>query len=250
MKKIEHKPIGNTEPICSYCSKSFPKMPNRKMKCPSCKNFIYIRTRPSDRKKVIVTEKEANEIELQWKAEYDNNELIKEYNYVKEDFDNIKQQMVKRFGKEPLDNDVFWSVYTKQSLDFAKNNNWGYYRNTRQRMAMLLRRENKLRQALEMFFEVAYLDGNGSVHNFGGRDPKLLGYPPFDVKNALQAPGVLMAIAEISESLRLSEKEIKKEFLRVAQQNCGGLPLPLSPKDVWERDFVNGIYWHYGDEVT
>ncbi|OGN90711.1 MAG: hypothetical protein A2158_03860 [Chloroflexi bacterium RBG_13_46_14] len=58
--------LGNTEPTCPYCSQSLVKMPGKKTKCPSCGKFMYVRTRPSDRKRVIVTEQDAAKIEEQW----------------------------------------------------------------------------------------------------------------------------------------------------------------------------------------
>ena len=62
------KSIGETDK-CPYCKKQQIKIPGRKKKCEFCGEFIYVRTRPSDRKKVLVTEKQVGDIERQW-AEY------------------------------------------------------------------------------------------------------------------------------------------------------------------------------------
>lgn len=61
--------LGNTEPICPYCAKLLDKMPGRKTKCPFDANSIYARTRPADKKTVIVTEQDAAKIDEQWKIE-------------------------------------------------------------------------------------------------------------------------------------------------------------------------------------
>lgn len=57
--------IGNTDPICPNCSQALERMPHRKTKCPSCGSFIYVRTRPSDRKKVLVSGSQVLQIEEQ-----------------------------------------------------------------------------------------------------------------------------------------------------------------------------------------
>ena len=61
--KPKYELIGNSEPICPYCAVPLDKMPGRKRKCPSCGNYIYVRTRPADRKKVAVTQEGAAKID-------------------------------------------------------------------------------------------------------------------------------------------------------------------------------------------
>jgi len=58
--------IGFVDAICPYCSSALEKKPGRKKKCPHCGNFIYVRTRPIDRERVLVTEGQLAEIERQW----------------------------------------------------------------------------------------------------------------------------------------------------------------------------------------
>lgn len=60
--KLENK-IGIETANCPYCGIDLPKFPQRKTKCKNCDNFIYVRTRPSDKKKILLTEDEINRIE-------------------------------------------------------------------------------------------------------------------------------------------------------------------------------------------
>ncbi len=69
INKTKYEALGNTEPVCPYCAKSLDKMPGRKTKCPFCNNYMYVRTRPADNKKVVVTEQDAARIEEQWERE-------------------------------------------------------------------------------------------------------------------------------------------------------------------------------------
>lgn len=67
--KPKYETLGNTEPVCPYCAKTLDKMPGRKTKCPFCANYMYVRTRPADKKRVVVTEQDAAKIDEQWKIE-------------------------------------------------------------------------------------------------------------------------------------------------------------------------------------
>lgn len=58
-------PIGNVDSICPYCNTELKKKPGAKKKCPECGNYIYVRTRPFDGLKVLVTEEMTKEIEIQ-----------------------------------------------------------------------------------------------------------------------------------------------------------------------------------------
>jgi hypothetical protein len=211
------------------------EMPSKKKKCPHCDQFIYVRTRPLDKKRVLVTHKQAAEIELQWEVEQTHNELEQEYHAIKEEFDEYSQHLAKQLGREPSDYDVFWGVYTRQSLEFAKQFKWGLYRNTQFNMARILFRQELYKHALEMFFQVCYLDANGP-QNCGTLDPDFLQkFPPFDPKHGSLAPGVLSFIAKTANKLALSEDDLREKFISYALVIQKNLQLPLSPKDIWDK---------------
>jgi len=67
--KPKYETLGNTELVCPYCAKPLDKMPGRKTKCQFCANYMYVRTRPADKKRVVVTEQDAAKIDEQWKIE-------------------------------------------------------------------------------------------------------------------------------------------------------------------------------------
>jgi len=58
--------VGNLDSVCPYCAAALEKKPSRKKKCPDCNNFIYVRTRPFDRKRVLVTEAQRDLIDVEW----------------------------------------------------------------------------------------------------------------------------------------------------------------------------------------
>src|SRR3989337_1781295 len=105
------KDIGNVADLCPYCSAPLKKRPQKKMKCPHCGHFILVRTRPTDRKRVLVTENQAMEIEDQWDQIHSEPEIRIQK---KEAFEGEKEMKTRKLGGEPSDNDVIWSLLNKE----------------------------------------------------------------------------------------------------------------------------------------
>jgi predicted RNA-binding Zn-ribbon protein involved in translation (DUF1610 family) len=162
--KLKYELVGNTEPVCPYCMKAIGKMPSRKTKCPNCGNLMYVRTRTSERKRVVVTEQDAIKIDEQWMMERGTYEA---YLADKQEFETQKADLAKKWGCKPSDADIYWAIYNKQLLEHASKGDWGLYRNTRLDMAELLRREKRVHLALDTYLEVSYLDAN-EPRNMGG----------------------------------------------------------------------------------
>jgi len=226
----QYKPLGNTDPICPYCSVGLDKMPGRKIKCPHCGRSILVRTKPGDKKRVVITEKDAVEIERQWQSKQIDRGF-EEYLQSKKEFAECKTLLAKKSGGEPSDGDVFWALYNDQLQKYSEDNNWGLYRNTRYEMARLMIRESRLRPALQTLLEISYLDANGpqNLSGYSGH-----GYPAFDPRTGAQASGILTQIVEMAASLGISKRELEVEFIKVAAEICERLKLPLSPEKAWQ----------------
>jgi len=228
--------IGNPDPICPYCGKLLKKKPLRKMKCPGCSNYIYIRTRPSDREKVLVTGSQVLLIEEQ-QAEQSaiNYGYHDKYLEEKKEFETEKDRMAKIYGSEPSYADVKLSICRKELEVHVNQNKWGLYRNAKFKMAETLKWENKLEEALSLYLEICYLDINGPS-NIGPvlSDSKFLKeYPPFNPKYGLFAPGILNRIVIINRELKLNDSEIKEIFFNAAKPQQNALALPISTENAW-----------------
>ncbi len=227
------KPVGNVDAVCPHCNNPLDKKPGRKKKCPHCGEFIFVRTRPSDEKRVLVTEAQAEEIKEQWSIV---NGTHGEYLAQKKRFSDEKAKLAKRFGREPSKNDIKWSLLNKDLIDHANNGNWGLYRNAKCEMAEILRKESRKLPALELYLEVLYIDVNGPRNTGGIRDTDLLKeFPTFNKKDAFLAPGVLSRAAAIIQKLELDEKGAKSIFYEIAERNFTNLQLLVTPDEGWRK---------------
>lgn len=223
--------IGVSDPVCPYCSGVLDKKPAKKKKCPHCGKFIYVRTRPQDQVKVLVTDQQAELIEEQWSIV---NGTHDEYLAGKQRIEAERSRLAKQFGKEPSENDVKWGLLGKEVIEHVMNGNWGLYRNTRFQMAEVLRKESKLKQALSMYCWVCYLDLNGPRNTSGLKDPELLReFPPFSPNEAFLAPGIISRMVRLIENLNLSQEHVSSIFLEAAGHDHNGLKLPVQPEDAW-----------------
>ena len=129
---------------CPYCKSTLSKRPERKTKCKNCGNFIFVKTDPDTRERLIVTEQEARKIEDRWqKIQYIPRLLgnLKDYGITEQDFLERKKIFYEKNKFEAHDNDIAWSIYneliTKNIDDFSKLKMLYYD------MALLLFYENK-----------------------------------------------------------------------------------------------------------
>jgi len=235
--------IGNDGPVCPHCNSELEKMPGRKKKCPFCSNFIYVRTRPIDEKKVLVTEEQKEKIDEQWSIV---NGTHKEFIARKKEYEKTKNELKRQHGKEPSDNEVQWAILEKKQYEYAKCNHWGLYRNTIFDMAEILRKESKLEMALVRYIEVCYLDLNGPRNISNADEEFLRAFPPFDPNEswAELAPAIVDRIWRICKKLDINKDALKIMFLghnHIVETN---LKLPLSADTAWaemEKELSNQL---------
>ena len=236
LKDLKFEEIGNLDPICPNCSVSLEKMPHRKMKCPSCSKFIYVRTRPSDRKNVLVTGSQVLLVEEQ-RAE--QSAIIYGYHETylegKKKFEKEKALMAKKLGINPPYSDVKLSLYNKELLEHANLNEWGLYRNTKFNMAEILKWENNLSDALHLYLEICYLDINGpnNIASCINNSELLKRYPPFNPKQGIFAPGIVKLVKIITKELALKSSEVNEIFFDVAKKQQKALKLPIPAEEAW-----------------
>lgn len=77
------EPTAHAPAVCPYCAFALAAMPQRKKRCPNCRQHIYVKSSPDNREKRLMTEDEAAEIDLKWSAEAIRNFYLRTLSYVR-----------------------------------------------------------------------------------------------------------------------------------------------------------------------
>jgi DNA-directed RNA polymerase subunit RPC12/RpoP len=226
--------IGRLDNVCPSCGAILAERPARKTKCPHCGSYIFVRTRPLDRQRVLVTEEQARNLEAQW-AGFPRERIAPMLN--QKEMEELRPVLAKQFGKPPSDTDVAWAYLNQKTLQYMKHRQWGLYRNARLSMGAVLENEGKLEAALRHYLEVCFLDLNGPQNRgtiITNGEPRVAPGHDFSLKDAFLAPAVVGKIKEVTIRLQLSELQVKDHFMYFAEREMRGL-LPLTPDQAWDK---------------
>lgn len=231
--------IGKTD-ACPYCNEKLAIIPSRKKKCPHCGEFILVRTRPQDRKRILVTLKQVKQLEAQWAQYYEDKE--RKDLMQNPDFANAEKELTQRFGKKAALNDVKWSVYNQRIIEFASKRQWGLYRNNKLDMARVLEKEKRYNHALSTLFEVCYLDLNG-CNNIGlingqpmsREESDKYGIKDFDTSTAFLAPGIISMIKDLMLQTKISKTDAKKLFIEINEKTKPMKNMPVNTEQAWKK---------------
>lgn len=218
---------------CPYCHSSLKKIPGSKTKCLHCGKYMFVRTRPSDEVRAVVTKEEAEKIDEDWSIFEGRHDL---FLLEKERVISERESLRKKFGEDPSDGDVAWSVLSNSLIEHAQNGDWGLYRNSRFQMAEILRKDMKFEQALQIYLEVCFIDLNGPNNNSGLKDADLKNlFPPFDPNgsDSFLAPGVVSLVNKMMKKLDIDKEKIKSIFINHNSLVEKSLKLPLSAESAW-----------------
>lgn len=133
--------------------------------------------------------------------------------------------------------DQKWREFNRSLIEEAEKMNWGLYRNIRFEMAEFLKKEGKSSNALELYLEVLYLDQNGPENREFVKDnlELLREFPPFDIKMAFIASGIVDRVRILAKELKITLSQIKENFIKHNQLIYENLKLPLNPEKTWEK---------------
>jgi len=162
----------------------------------------------------------------------------------------IASMMRSRGGPAHL-NDVLWSIFNEDSLEFFRGMQMGLLRNVFFSMGELLSNEGRHEAALEKYLCVAFFDANGcrNIDPISFREhPEIVGLPfrPSDAPKK-PFPGVIGRIAQAINSVGLDLNRVRKIMLDVCPSYFRGydqIGAAVQPTDAWrwlERDLVDAI---------
>lgn len=197
---------------CPNCNQALSKVPAAKTKCPHCRQFMYVRTRPDDFARVVVTAQDAKRIEADYSIISGSREPdfrnITTASEVKAERERLTLTFKAKGYSEPSEDDVKWAILTARLLGTAKTRGMDD-RNIRYLAADFLVRRWKLRDALAHYLLVCALDLRDS------NIPYL-------------SPTPLDQISRITRNLNLERDEVRKLFQRYYPGQAG-----LSESDCW-----------------
>ena len=213
---------------CPYCNTKLEVIPKAKKKCPRCEKYIFSRTRPLDKKKVLIREDQKDDLEKEWEkyhAHKEEESLAEDPQYIE-----AKKELKKQFGKEPSINDIKWRKIAKEEIENVKGRKWGLYRNNQLDKVNLLSKEGKHLQALESLLFICYLDINGPNNVC----LELEDYKDFESSRSFLAPGIIHMVNRESDETSYDVKKIKELFLKVAKKYIP-IKAPVSPEKAWKK---------------
>ena len=148
-----NKQLGTDTPNCPYCGIPLSKMPVRATVCKSCKNKFYVRTRPYDEKKIIMTEKDIQELDAEWKLISFMKELGDKYFICEEELKEL------RHTNSIPPADVFWWKISHDRLKAELSQDIVTLSNVLRRSGSFLISENRYSEALEDLLLYIYYNG-------------------------------------------------------------------------------------------
>lgn len=151
--------------------------------------------------------------------------------------------------------DMLWREFSTQCQQHIKEQNYGFYRNTRFEMAMFLKEEQKYYDAIALLSEVAFWDLTGCGNNFNYNSflevefglNKQLGNGflfPYEKSIMTIAPGIIREMGICQKKLNLSDDDLKV-FLAESVKKL------TSPVQFFTYDeIVDIIFWERDKNVS
>lgn len=96
--------IGRVDDACPSCGVVLAKRPGRKAACPHCREPIYVRTRPVDGLRVLISTSDLPDLERQWVAFQDLKDIVRQISYHDRSFEPLLADLMDgRRGRTPID---------------------------------------------------------------------------------------------------------------------------------------------------
>jgi hypothetical protein len=194
---------------------------------------MFVRTRPEDGARVVVTQTEAARIANDYRVLSGAREPDFSHIATESEFDAERGKLrtslidIERGSRE---DDLKWAVLNRKAIEYASAGDFGLCRNVHYAMADFLTRRWRLRDALAMYLYVCVLDLNGpnNLSGYAGHVQLVREFPPFKPELAFLAPVPLDQIARIARTLVFGKAE-----LRAIVDEWSPKKLPLSASQAW-----------------
>ncbi len=230
--------IGSANLNCPHCNGELKRFPQRKTKCPCCDRVIYSRSRPLDRKKVLLNDDESLLVEEEWAAFNRHQHLLRIVSaIIPEDPEPVLSracdEIIASYGGEPTVEEILWYINDRKSSECRQSGMFSQFRYHLLFSSDIRRYEGRDTESLRYLCQVIYLDMNG-VSNVGGTKNKKV----FTLKTATCSPDLLAEIRALRMKIGYDMNGMEEEFIRSAEEITGVMAPwtpPLTPQEAWNR---------------
>ncbi|MFC2172071.1 hypothetical protein ACFLU6_05500 [Acidobacteriota bacterium] len=162
-------------PTCPYCTAILKKSPQRKTKCHSCSNPIFVKTLPSTREKVLVTHARAQEIEREWQTRSERArwlQIVEPFGVTAKIFDHVQQELAGKTNQPESYKKAAW-ILLKRAL--IAETNLQNQKSLHYNLALILEEDNlDFRPHLEKAAELGLLHLKESCRSLPDMKVKIL----------------------------------------------------------------------------
>jgi translation initiation factor 1 (eIF-1/SUI1) len=216
LKMLANNSVLKREPLtqaCPYCGVSLEKKPQRKKKCPECKEIIYVKRQPNSKEKELVTKEESDLFEMEWdklhkKHEFDD--LIKN--------NNITTKELKEHRISGISNDDFlWSIMMERLLVFAQKGDWHTVSHIYFEQALIIVKKGKDP------YEFLYESNKASLkelRKMGAKTVKISTTISNGCNSCIELEGKEMSIATALRNMPLPHKSCTNDVFETGQSWC------------------------------
>lgn len=230
--------VGSANLNCPHCNGKLKRFPQRRTKCPYCDRVIYSRSRPLDRKKVLLNDEESERVEQEW-AEFNKHQhlirIISEI--IPDDSETVISQVYgdlhSTMEKEPSIIDILKRINDQKSEQSLSTGMFNQFRYHLLFESDILKFEGRDLESLKRLLQVIYLDMNG-ISNAGNAKNK----PVFNLKTASKSLDLLGEIRTVRIRLGFDLEQVKKEFITSAEDVTRILKPrspPLKAEELWDQ---------------
>ena len=238
-------PTDAREAICPSCQQGLKKIPGAKTKCLHCGEYMFVRTEPHSRKRVVVNFTQAEEIDdeiARLNGTYE--QRIAEKKRVQITREKLKERF---HGQEPSNEDIEWSLLNQDGIMYARDANWYSYMLNLNQKATVWARRGKKQMAITAYLQTAFIACNGP-EDFGSfkesgisvQNLKEMGIVPFNPDKA--AGNLSWIITELNSAILSEELGLDTlESMFYDACNKMKMKLPLTQKTCWKVLIENGL---------
>jgi hypothetical protein len=117
-----------THQACPYCNINIDWVINKKERCRACNNLIYVKTRPENNSRLLLTAEDALLIDQQWKdieVIHGMTLFAKQLGVSGEELENKVRELRELSGLPVTARGAVWSILNAKMVKLLKQNDWG-----------------------------------------------------------------------------------------------------------------------------